>query len=60
MVPVSQLFPDAGFWLRRRQLRALRTAVIVGLICAAVLALVLYALTYGKLGFDVLHRVFKS
>jgi len=59
LVFANQLFPDARFWLRRRQLRALRTAVIVGLICAAVLALVLYALTYGKLGFGVFHRVLK-
>ena len=39
--------------------RALRTAVIVGLICAAVVALVLYLVTYQKLGFGHLRAVLK-
>ncbi len=55
----DHLFPDFGFYLRRRQLRALRTAVIVGLLCAAALALVLYALTYWKLGYGYLHKLIK-
>jgi hypothetical protein len=55
---LNPLLPDAAFW-RRRQIRTWKTAVIVGLICAAVLAFLLYAATYGKLGFDVLYRVLK-
>jgi len=55
---LNPLLPDAEFW-RRRQLRTWRTALIVGLICAAALALVLYALTYGKLGFGYFHSVFR-
>ena len=43
----NRLFPDPGDSFRRRQFRALKTAVVVGLICAAVLALVLYAM-YSK------------
>ncbi len=46
--------------LRRRRVRPLRAAVIVGLICAAVLALVFYALTYWQLGFDTVLGWFKS
>lgn len=45
--------------LRRPRLRPLRAAVIVGLICAAVLALVFYALTYRQLGFGSLLDVLK-
>jgi hypothetical protein len=45
------LFPAPGDSLRRRQFRALKVAVIVGLICAAVLALLFYAVTSGKWGF---------
>jgi len=52
------VLPDAAFW-RRRQIRTWRTAVIVGLICAAALAFVLYALTYRKLGFGYFLGVFK-
>jgi hypothetical protein len=55
---LNPLLPDAGFW-RRRQLRTWRTALIVGLICAAALALVLYVVTYRKLGFGYFHGVFK-
>jgi len=55
---LNPLLPDAAFW-RRRQIRTWKTAVIVGLICAAVLAFLLYAATYGKLGFGVLYRVLK-
>jgi hypothetical protein len=40
----SRLFPDPGDSLRRRQFRALKTALLVGLVCAAVVALALYAL----------------
>ncbi len=55
-----RLFPDPVTSLGNRRIRPLTTAVIVGLICAAALALVLYALTYSKLGFGYLHDVFKS
>jgi hypothetical protein len=46
--------------LRRRRLRPLRAALIVGLICAAMLALVFYALSYRQLGFDNILGWFKS
>jgi len=55
-----RLFHDPVTSLRRGQIRPLRTAVIVGLICAAALALLLYVVTYRKLGFGYLHDVFKS
>ena len=48
----NRLFPDQGAPFRRGQIRPLRTAVIVGLICAAALALLLYMVTRRKLGFD--------
>jgi hypothetical protein len=54
---LNPLLPDAGFW-RRRQLRTWRTVLIVGLICAAALALVLYMVTYRKLGLGYFHGVF--
>jgi hypothetical protein len=47
----NRLFPAPGDSLRRRQFRALKVAVMVGLICAAVLALSFYAVTSGKWGF---------
>jgi hypothetical protein len=53
-------FPDPGASFHTRQIRPLRTAVIVGLICAATLALLFYVLTYRKLGFGYLHDVFKG
>jgi hypothetical protein len=56
----NRLFPDHGTSFRKRQIRPLRTAVIVGLICAAALALLLYMVTWGKLGFGYLHDMFKS
>jgi hypothetical protein len=37
-----RLFPDPGDSFRRRQFRALRAAVIVGVVFAAVIALLLY------------------
>jgi high-affinity Fe2+/Pb2+ permease len=40
----NRLFPDPGDSFQRRQFRALKAALLVGLVCAAVLALVLYAL----------------
>jgi hypothetical protein len=43
----NRLFPDPGDSFRRRQFRALKAALLVGLVCAAVLALLLYAL-YSK------------
>ncbi len=43
----NRLFPDPGDSFRRRQFRALKVAVIVGVICAVVMALVLYLL-YSK------------
>jgi hypothetical protein len=55
-----QHFPDPDTAFRRRQLRALRTAVIVGLICAAALALLFYFVTYRKLGFGYLHGWFQT
>jgi hypothetical protein len=56
----NRLFTDPGASFRGGQIRPLRTAVIVGLICAAALALLLYVVTYRKLGFGYLHDVFKS
>lgn len=47
----SRLFPAPGDSFRRRQFRALKVAVIVGLISAAGLALLLYVVTSRKLGF---------
>jgi uncharacterized membrane protein YoaK (UPF0700 family) len=41
---VKRLFPAPEDGFRRRQFRALIAALIVGVICAAVLALVLYLL----------------
>ena len=55
-----RLFPDPVTSLRRRRIRPLRTAVIVGLICAAALALLFYVVTYRKLGFGYLHDMFRS
>ena len=43
----NRLFPEPRDSFRRRQFRALKAALIVGLVCAAVLALALYAL-YSK------------
>ena len=43
----KRLFPDPGDSFRRKQFRALVAAVIVGLICAAVLGLLLSAI-YAK------------
>jgi hypothetical protein len=43
----KRLFPDPGDSFRRRQFRALMVAVIVGLVCAAVLGVLLY-LMYSK------------
>jgi hypothetical protein len=47
----SRLFPAPGDSFQRRQFRALKVAVIVGLISAAGLALLLYVVTSRKLGF---------
>jgi hypothetical protein len=44
------IFPAPGDTFRRRQFRALKVAVLVGLLCAAVLALLLYVLTSRKVG----------
>ena len=43
----KRLFPNLGDSFQRRQFRALKVAVIVGLICAAALAILLYAI-YSK------------
>jgi hypothetical protein len=43
--------PEPRDLLRKRQFRALGVAVIVGLICAAGLALLFYVVTYRKLGY---------
>ncbi len=57
--PGSRVLLEGGTMLQRPRIRALRTAVIVGLICAAVVALVLYLVTYQKLGFGHLRAVLK-
>jgi hypothetical protein len=43
----NRLFPDPKDSFRRRQFRALKAALLVGLVCAAVVALVIYGL-YSK------------
>jgi hypothetical protein len=43
---------------RKRPIPALRTAIIVGLICAAVLALIFYLVAYKKPGLGHLHSLF--
>jgi hypothetical protein len=53
-------FPNPVSSSRRRQIRPLRAAVIVGLICAAGLALLFYVITYSKLGFGYLHDMFRG
>ena len=40
----TRLFPHPGDSLKRRQFRALKTAVLVGVICAGIMAAMLYAL----------------
>ncbi len=47
----KQLLFEPGALVRRRRFRAVSLAVIVGLICAAGLALLLYMVAYGRLGF---------
>jgi len=47
----NPLFHEPGALVRRRRYRAVSVAVMVGLICAAGLALLLYVVAYGKLGF---------
>ena len=47
----NPLFHEPGALVRRRRFRAVSIAVMVGLICAAGLALLLYAVAYRKLGF---------
>ena len=47
----NRLLHEPGALVRRRRFRAVSVAVIVGLICAAGLALLLYAVAYSKLGF---------
>ena len=47
----SRHFPTPGAMDQRRRLRAVSVAVLVGLICAAGLALLLYAVAYRKFGF---------
>jgi hypothetical protein len=50
----SRRFPEPGHSARRRQLRALGMALLVGLLCAAGLALLFYLVTCRKLGFGPL------
>ncbi len=57
--PGSRLFLDAAAMSQRQRIHGLRTAVIVGLICAAVLALLLYVVTCQKLGLGPLRAVLK-
>ena len=47
----NRLFHEPGALVRRRRFRAVSMAVMVGLICAAGLALLLYVVAYRKLGF---------
>ena len=47
----NQLLHEPGALVRRRRFRAMSVAVMVGLICAAGLALLLYVVAYRKLGF---------
>jgi hypothetical protein len=47
----NSLLHEAAGLVRRRRFRAVSIAVMVGLICAAGLALLLYAVAYRKLGF---------
>ena len=55
-LPIQNLLlSDPRVLARRRQVRALKTAVIVGLVCAAGLALLFYVVTYSKLGFGYFH-----
>ena len=49
----SRIFPGGGDSFRRKQFRALRVAVIVGLICAAVLAVLFYVVTTQEMGFQL-------
>jgi hypothetical protein len=58
--PDLKLFHDPVTSLRRGRIRPLRTAVIVGVICAAALALMFYVVAYRKLGFGHLLDVFRS
>jgi len=47
----NRLLHEPGALVRRRRFRAVSMAVMVGLICAAGLALLLYVVAYRKLGF---------
>jgi hypothetical protein len=55
-----RLYHDPVTSLRRRRVQPLRAALIVGVICAAALALVFCVLTYRQLGFSNLLNWFKS
>jgi hypothetical protein len=55
-----KLLSDPAASLRIRHIRPLTTAVIVGLICAASIALLLYMVTYSKLGFGYFHGLLKG
>jgi hypothetical protein len=55
----TQLLPHPGASFRRHAIHPLRTALIVGLICAAALAIVLYLLTCKKFGLDQIYHAFK-
>jgi len=54
-----RFFPSPAPVLRKRPVRALRTAIIVGLICAAFLALLFYVVTYQKPGGGGLYNWFR-
>ena len=56
--PTLERLTDHDTSFRRREVRAMRTAVIVGLLCAAALALLFYFVSYRKLGFGFLHGWF--
>jgi hypothetical protein len=52
--PGSQHFLNTAATFIEPRVRAFRTAVIVGVLCAAALAFVLYLITYRNLGFGLL------
>jgi len=56
----QRLFSPPGEPVPRRQFRALGLALVVGLLCAAVLALLFYMVTFRKLGFGHIHRLLLS
>jgi hypothetical protein len=54
------IMPAPRIAFRRGHVRPMRTALIVGVLCAAALALLLYLVAFRKLGLDYLHDLFKG